>query len=265
MHDQPSHGFLKNEFAIEDGIEAAIERLCRDGELGVRAPILYHTLDVALLLLAKVASCHWSCRGGNHVQENMVRRLVNYSLAVIRLAKLGFYDESLAIFRSLAEVTNLIELFTIDKRTMTEWLSLSPKERWKKFGPKSVRSQIGKSGNKPIVDGNSYNKLCVLGVHVSPESVKTSHQFDDSVFVGGQLSVPAFLLILNELAILIGAFLKVSGHFVGFKQTQVELLTKTGTELESGATSWLRFNKYEKTLATYKNAPSPKIDNDCRI
>ena len=246
--------FFRNEFSIEDKIEATTESLCRDGELGKRARDMYHELDGALSLLAQLASCNWGCRGGDHIQENLVRRLVNYSLASIRLAKLGLHNESLAILRSLAELANLIELFTVSGETLSAWFELSPKERWKQFRAESVESRIRKTGNLPIVDRDTYRKLCVLGVHVSPKSANTSHQFDGSVHVGGEFSVSAFLLILNELSIILGAFLKLSGHFFGFKQPKVELLTKAGTELESTATSWLRVGNYEETLAKFQGS-----------
>lgn len=251
-----SDEFFRKEFSIEDEIEARTESLCREGQLGRRASDIYHKLDGALLLLAQLASCRWGCRGGDHMKENLVRRLINYSLASIRLAKLGFYDESLAILRSLAELANLIELFTIRGQTLSEWLKLSPKERWKAFGPNSVVERIRKTRNPAIVDRETYHKLCALGVHVSPASAKVSHQFDGSVHVGGAFSVPAFLLIINELSIVLGAFLKLSGHFFGLKQPTVEMLTKAGAELEGAATSWVRAKNYEETLAKFQDSRS---------
>lgn len=263
MQDEPTnkpfvykYEFFRKEFSIEDKIEASTESLCRDGKLGRRARDIYHNLDGALLSLAQLASCHWGCRGGEHIQENLVRRLVNYSLASIRLAKLGLYDESLAMLRSLAELANLLELFTVSAETLPEWLELSPKERWKKFGVKSVEERIRKTGNLPIVDRDTYRKLCALGVHVIPASLTTSHQFDGSVHVGGSFSVPAFLLIINELSIVLGACLKLSVHLFGLKQPAAELLAKTGAELEGSATSWIRARNYEEILVEFQSSRS---------
>src|SRR5262249_15372570 len=153
------------------------DSLLAEGKLGERGKKIYTELGSALSLLAQAASCAWGCRAGDHLEENLIRRLANYSFASIRLARLGLYSESIGMLRALAELANLIELFAIDKTCLKEWSELSAEEKWWRFRPKRVQERIAKTGNRPIVDKETYSKLCELGVHVSPESAKLSHQF----------------------------------------------------------------------------------------
>ena len=185
---------LQNEFKIEDRIEEATEGLLTKGQLGERAPRTYRELGTALSLLLQVASCQWGCRGGEHKEENLIRRLANYSFGALRLARLGLYNESICMLRSVAELTNLIELFTVRRGHLNEWYATAPKERWKLFGPAEVRRKIEATSNRPVVDRDSYAALCDAGVHVSPESAQLSHQFDGKVFVGSELSPMPYYL-----------------------------------------------------------------------
>jgi hypothetical protein len=150
--------------------------------------------------------------------------------------------------RALAELANLIELFVIDKTSLKEWLGLSAEEKWWRFRPKRVQERIAKTKNRPIVDKETYSKLCEIGVHVSPGSARLSHQFEGSVHVGGEFSAPAFLMILNELAIILSASLKVTGHFIHASADRISQLTEAGNALEQTATSWLRITNYEERM-----------------
>lgn len=70
---------LHHEFQIEDRIEEATEALLAEGQLGERAPRIYREVGTALSLFLQIASCQWGCRGGEHREENLIRRLANYS------------------------------------------------------------------------------------------------------------------------------------------------------------------------------------------
>lgn len=150
--------------------------------------------------------------------------------------------------RSVAELANLIELFTVRRAHLNEWYATPPKERWKLFSPAEVRRKIEATGNRPVGDKDSYAALCDAGVHVSPESARLSHQFDGKVFAGAELSPMALLLVFNELAIMLSAFLKLSGHLIQGPNDRIQLLTDAGTRLESNATDWLRITNYEQRV-----------------
>lgn len=239
---------FRNEFQIEDQIEKTTDELLSNGQLGKRAPELYPQLGTALSLLSQIASCQWGCRGDDHLEENLIRRLVNYSFAALRLARLGLYNESLGMLRSVAEIANLIELFVVDKPSLAKWRSLPPNSRWQYFRPAKVRERIADTKNRPVVDEQTYGKFCDIGIHISPESAKLSHQFEGTVFVGGEFSATALLLVLNELAIMLSAALKLAGYLVESKEDNVRLLTQVGERLEATATDWLRITNYEERM-----------------
>lgn len=239
---------LRNEFDIEDRIEQMTDALLAQGQLGKRAPQIYRELGSTLSFFLQAASCQWGCRGGDHIEENLIRRLANYTFAALRLARLGLYNESLAQLRSVAELANLVELFTVDRSQLNKWVKTPAIDRWKDFKPGKVHQKIVNTGNKPIVDRPVYSKLCDLGPHVSPESVNFSHQSEGTVYASGEFSPFAFLVVLNELAIILSACLKLIGHLVEAPQEKIGLLTKAGEKLEQAATSWLRITNYEERM-----------------
>jgi hypothetical protein len=126
---------LQNEFEIEDSVEQTTDGLLAKGQLGERAPRLYRELGTALSLFVQMACCQWGCRGGEHREENLLRRLANYSFGALRLARLGLYNESISMLRSVAELANLIELFTLRRDHLSDWHSTPATERWKSYGP----------------------------------------------------------------------------------------------------------------------------------
>jgi hypothetical protein len=87
-----------------------------------------------------------------------------------------------------------------------------------------------------------------LGIHVTPESARLSHQLDETVYVGGEFSPLAFILVLNELAVILSACLKLVGHLIDAPEDRVALLTAAGEELEHCSTSWLRVTNYENRM-----------------
>jgi hypothetical protein len=239
---------LQNEFEIEDSVERTTDGLLAESQLGERAPRLYEELGTALSLFVQMACCQWGCRGKEHREENLLRRLANYSFGALRLARLGLYNESISMLRSVAELANLIELFTINRDHFNDWHGTPAAERWKSYGPAKVREKIESTGNRPVIDKDTYAALYNVGVHVSPESAKLSHQFDGKVSAGGEFSPMAFLLVLNELALMLSACLKLSGNFIEANTDRLQLLMDAGARLESNATAWLRITNYEQRI-----------------
>jgi hypothetical protein len=58
----------------------------------------------------------------------------------------------------------------------------------------------------------------------------------------------AFFLVLNELAIMLGACLRLSGHLIEAQKDRIQLLTDAGTRLQSNATDWQRITNYEQRI-----------------
>jgi hypothetical protein len=240
---------LTNEFEIEDCVERTTDGLLAGGQLGERAPRLYQELGTVLSLFVQMACCQWVCKGKEHKEENLLRRLANYSFAALRLARLGLYNESISMLRSVAELANIIQLFTIRPDYLNDWHCTPATERWKSYGPAKVRQKIEAIGNRPVVEKNIYAALCDAGVHVSPESAKFSHQVDGKVSAGGEFSAFAFLLVLNELAIMLSGCLTLSGDFLRLQKDRIQLLTDAGVRLQSSTTAWLRITNYEQRIS----------------
>ena len=239
---------LAREYQIENELERVMDQLLASGNLGRRAPEVYQELGNGLSFLMQIASCQWGCKKRDHIRENLVRRLVNYSFGILRLTRLGLYNKAVALLRAAAELVNLIELLTIDQKALQQWLSLSAHDRWRDFRPAKVQERIAATGNPAILDRNIYAAMCEFGVHVTPESASFSHQFDGRVHVGGEFSIPALFLVLNELAIMLGGFLKIVGYFAEVPKEKLELLANAGSRVEGTATAWLRIINYAERL-----------------
>ncbi|HKB89087.1 MAG TPA: hypothetical protein VKC60_01090 [Opitutaceae bacterium] len=157
------------------------------------------------------------------------------------------------MLRSVAELANLIELFGVSRTYLEAWSASSADERWKEFRPAKVREKIESTQNRPVVSKDIYAALCDAGVHVSPDSARSSHQVGGAVYAGGEFSPMAFLLLLNELAIMLSACLKLTGHLLQASSERIQFLTEAGTKLESEATEWLRITNYRQRLEQAKD------------
>ena len=211
---------------------------------------MYRELGNALSYLMQIASCQWECKAQEHIRENLIRRLVNSGFAILRLLRLGLHNEAVTLLRVAGELANLLELLTLDCQAFAEWISLSDRDRWRNFRPARVRERIVATGNRAIMDRSSYSAMCEFGVHVTPSSAVFSHQFDGRLHVGGEFAVAAFLMVLNELAIIFGAFLKIAGHFAEVPPDRMVMLSFAGEKLEQTATSWLRITNYRERLSS---------------
>src|SRR4051812_27606207 len=129
---------LDAEWRIDLENAAITRELLEAGDLGKKAPEIYENLGGVMCLLSLVASCHWGCRGGDHDVENLVRRCCNYAFSSLSLARLGYYDESLALIRGVAELANLLELFAIDRQHLQRWKSLTDRDRKRDYSPVCV-------------------------------------------------------------------------------------------------------------------------------
>src|SRR5258708_12631614 len=102
------------------------------------------------------------------------------------------------MLRSVAELANLIELFGVSRTYLEAWSASSADERWKEFRPAKVREKIESTQNRPVVSKDIYAALCDAGVHVSPDSARSSHQVRAPWSPPRPLSPMASFPLLND-------------------------------------------------------------------
>jgi len=216
---------IRSEQKIEDEIRALTDLLLdSDPIISNRTSNMYESLGTALSLIGQVASCAWGCRGKDHIIENLLRRFCNCAFASLRLMACGLYDEALGPARSMAEIVNLLQVFCIDKKHLEEWKQILPKQRLKKFSPVKVRLAIEKHGQIPLISKDIYSKLCENGIHVSPDAIHISHEYENRLYVGGHFALPGFLLILTRLSSTVAPCLVLAGHLVGAPNEKMKIL-----------------------------------------
>ncbi len=248
---------LDTEWQIDLKNAAITRNLLEAGDLGKRAPEIYENLGGVMCLLSLLASCHWGCRGGDHDVENLVRRCCNYAFSALSLARLGFYDESLALIRGVAEVANLLELFAIDREQLRRWKALPDKERRRQYSPAHVRIMIEENGKEVAADEETYSSLCELGIHVTPESMRTSHQHNGQVHIGACFSVMGFLVALNELAINVSPVVIFAGYLLNVPKEKIDEFREACNTLRSSCTMYARAANYQELMKEMQARVNP--------
>jgi hypothetical protein len=130
----PPNKFFAAALAQERLLNARIPSLVGDNAL----------LNRAVEILFDLSTCRSSCRGGDHILENLLGRIVNHACGAIMLDAAGFHDEALNLVRSVGEITNLLAYFCLDPSSYRSWVVMSAEERKKKFSPLQVRTAIKK-------------------------------------------------------------------------------------------------------------------------
>ena len=114
--------------------------------LGKKAPQCHARLGDLLSRLFQEASCSYGCSGGDHFGEKLTGRIVTHALGSYRLLCCGYYDESLALSRSLGEIANLFWLFSQRPAELGKWRQLDRKARTREFSPVQVRLALESEG-----------------------------------------------------------------------------------------------------------------------
>jgi hypothetical protein len=130
-------------FDIVSTVEArcSAESLGEMPKLGISAPACYDRLGDVLSSLYAEASCYYGCAGGDHFRQRIIAHIVTHSLAALRLAILGYYDESIALTRNLGEIVNLLFLFAARPELQETWrLAMILLDGKSSVRPKSVAS-----------------------------------------------------------------------------------------------------------------------------
>lgn len=145
-------------------------------------------LGTALSCLYHVATCNPACRNGDHILENIAGRSYNLIAAGIQLCRMGYYDESLSLVRSLGEIGNLLAMLLQDPPLYQQWVTAKPSERKGngRFSPGGIRKAVTARGQVPLaVNSAEYAELCEKVTHITPETVPNVHNAKDQKHVGG--------------------------------------------------------------------------------
>jgi hypothetical protein len=172
-------------------------------ELGVNTPACYASLGDVLSMLYAEAACSFGCAGGDHFWQKLTARIVGHSLASLRLAMSGYYDESLSLTRSVGEIANLLFLFATKPELVKLWQSSDDKHRKKHFGPVKVRLAIEELGHRPPIDESRYSLLCEVGVHLAPSVSPQAFNEHGRPSLGATLRDSELMVTLNELSMVV--------------------------------------------------------------
>ena len=193
------HRFLQLIWSHEDECQSQTDS--QIPELGKKAPECLKQIGTVLSLMDRMASCWWVCREGDHRIEYLCGRAASSARAVLRLIRLGFYDEALVLSRGLGEIANLMQLFCCDADALDEWKNSSPTEIRRDFSPVKVRLRIETVSASPAITEDRYRLLSERAAHVHPGTTPQSHNILGIPVAGAQLQVEGILVCLNELAL----------------------------------------------------------------
>lgn len=104
-------------------------------------------IGTCMSALYQAGTCHRRCHGGGHILESLCGRAYNLSCAAYDLTNVGLYDEALNLIRSLAEMTNLIMLLSVDQSKIQKWIKSDRATRLRDFSPASIRRQLEAKGH----------------------------------------------------------------------------------------------------------------------
>lgn len=196
----PSDGLRFLGLALSSEAVCEQETRSRLAARGRKASECHENLGIVLSLLYKEACCAHGCPGGDHFGQRLAGRVVSHSLGSYRLLCAGYYDESLALSRSLGEVANLLWLFRHMPDEQERWRSADKHTRWKEFSPLKVRLSIEDAGLPVPIDKTRYAGLCDTAVHVRPETAPQVYNPLGLPTLGSVFQEGGCLASLNELA-----------------------------------------------------------------
>ena len=156
-------------------------------------------LGTLLSLLDRASSCWWGCRGGDHTVEQLVGRCCSYGMGAFGLARSGFYDESIALARTIGEITNLAVLFATDTTVLQEWKTPDDRTRREKYSPVAVRRALEAKHFPVPVDQYRYGQLSAKAVHLIPSIPTQMYNTDCHAKTGGYFQEVGLLFCLAEI------------------------------------------------------------------
>ena len=169
-------------------------------EFGRKAPECLKHLGELLQNLDAISSCYWGCNGGDHRLEYITGKLVASARASYRLLRAGFYDDALALARTIGEAANLLFMFAQIPTEYDRWSTISDAQRRKDFSPIKVRLSLEEKGIPIPIDQHRYSDLSEIAVHLTPHSRPNSHHRDQRPASGGHFNLVNAIAALNEVS-----------------------------------------------------------------
>jgi hypothetical protein len=221
--------FFKLVAAVEDANVTKTDRLLP--KIGKKAPACYREIGTILSVLDRMASCWWTCRGGDHLIEYMCGRTASFGRASIRLIRMGFYDEALALVRTIAEIANLFALFQLEPSSLSDWRTLPEKRRKLQFSPVQVRIRLGQIAQGAYVNKVDYDLLSGRSTHAHPNTRPQSYNVLNMPSAGPLLQQEGLLICLNELGAALVLIILYGTQLLAYKRPLRLRLLKAGRKL----------------------------------
>lgn len=152
------------------------KELAGDGSDG---NVLYHVLSISIrFMVENTESFASSSRFGavTELEKAQFRaisaRITNSAVCAFKLAKNGFFVQSIALIRDIIECRHLQNLFFIDPGELSPWAKSSEKQRLKAFSAFQVRHKIeNKTGYSQLREADFYKKISEYGTHATPRGI----------------------------------------------------------------------------------------------
>lgn len=184
--------------AADEGSSLADEFMRKGGK---SLPATIELLGTVLSLMYRAAACGWGCSRGDHQVEWLCGRAVNQGMSAFRLIRAGSYDEALMLVRGIGEMANLLWLFMMDAKMLSEWKTASRGKRINEFGPGPVRDKLKKI--PPIfapIDDKRYRLLCEFGAHPVPAFRPGEYNHLGRPILGVLVQELGVMVTVNELS-----------------------------------------------------------------
>ena len=188
--------FLELAWKQEDTCEVETDK--RIPKLGKKAPACLKEIGTVLSLLDRMASCWWVCQESDHQIERLCGKAASNARGALRLLRFGFYDESLTLCRVVGEISNLLNLFVLDKDALEDWKT---RHQENKLTAVAVRRRIEELQESVPINQQRYRELSKRSVHVNPKTSPQSYNVLGIPTMGAQLQDEGLLICLNELAL----------------------------------------------------------------
>lgn len=165
---------------------------------------LLDNFGTLLSLLDRLASCYWECQKGDHIIESLLGRCCSSSFSSLILIRHGYYDEALALARSVDEIANLLILFASNHSAFIEWKASDKKKRKNSFGPVKVRIKLEELDIPTPIGEEVYGYLSERATHVTPSTRPQVHNVALKAMVGGVYQEPGAKICLNHISLALG-------------------------------------------------------------
>jgi hypothetical protein len=196
-----------------------------------KAPKTWVCLGTNLALLDALSSCHWGCRGGDHVVEYLLGRTVGSIRATLRLARAGLYDESLNALRTAGEIVNLLTLFQSDPALLEHWRTALPRERFQLARPTHVQKRLAAMGREESsLNSEKYDLLSRIA-HGNTSEAPQAHNPIGLPLTAGRFQEAGLLVALNEAALTVALAVLAGVQLVDLEKDRARSLLDEGRTL----------------------------------